>query len=174
MNASPRFYTLFAPFTDPLCRWWRSRGHGVHSPFAYRFIRGVLREKTHYYNYGEIDRLGGDTGWHRLLFRLVCEFEPKQLRAAHLSADERTVVNLADSRVSMPPEVSVPGHFPAGVIEFCGGNAVATVIRDIRTERLGWTRLLETLHAGMTFTNGTVGIVVERPDLPRQDFRINF
>lgn len=166
--------TLLATLTEPLSRWWRSRGHGVHSPFAYRFIRGVLREKTQYYNYGEIDRLGGDTSWHRLLFRLVCEFEPEQLLATHLSVDERTVIRLADSRVSMSPDAPLPDNLPPGVMELRGKVTVAMVIRDIRSDGHRWNNLLETLHAGMTFTNGTVGIVVERPGLPRQDFRVNF
>ena len=174
VSASPGSTNIFAAVAEPLRRWWRSRGHGVHSPFAYRFIRGVLREQGHYYNYSEIDSLGGDTHWHRLLFRLVCEFEPEQLLATHLSVDERTVIRLADSRVSMPPDVPLPDNLPADVLEMRGKVTVAMVIRDISSDSHRWANLLESLRAGMTFTNGTVGIVVERPGLPRQDFRINF
>ena len=174
MSASDGTPGVFAALTEPLRRWWRSRGHGVHSPYAYRFIRNVLREKGQYYHYSEIDRLGGDTHWHRLLFRLVCEFEPQQLLATHLSVDECKVIRLADSRVNLPPEVSVPDNMPPGVMELRGAVTMAMVIRDIRSDIRRWDNLLETLRGGMTFTNGTVGIVVERPGLPRQDFRINF
>ena len=39
-------------------RWRHSRGFGVHSPFAYRFVTDVLRPGQYgYYAYHEADRL---------------------------------------------------------------------------------------------------------------------
>ena len=41
--------------TTPLTRWRTSLGFGVHSPFAFRFIREVLRERRcAYYAYTDI------------------------------------------------------------------------------------------------------------------------
>ncbi|MDE6524298.1 MAG: hypothetical protein K2L66_01945 [Paramuribaculum sp.] len=39
----------------PIKRRWRGRGNGVHSPFAYRFITEVLRQKDAYYAYDQLD-----------------------------------------------------------------------------------------------------------------------
>ena len=167
-------YTSFSSVSSNVRRWWRSRGHGVHSPFAFRFIRGVLREKAPYYNYSVIEGLGGDVAWHKLLFRLVCEFEPMAVMSSHLSEAECKVIELADSRVALlPPSVS-PAHFPPGAIEMKAPGVTALVIRDLNACPHEWERLHVSLESGMTFTNGTTGIVVVRPDLPRQDFEINF
>lgn len=159
---------------DLIRRRWRSRGHGVHSPFAYRFIRSVLREKTSYYSYEEVDRLGGDRKWHRLLFRLVCEAEPTVVHATHLSEDERRVVALADSRAEIPGVSKFPASFPPGVIEMTGGEMRMIVIRDLSLSPGEWPRITASLDEGMTFTNGRTGIVVFRQGLPRQDFEIDF
>lgn len=36
---------------------WQRRGFGVHSPYAYRLITEVLREKAQFYAYDEIQSL---------------------------------------------------------------------------------------------------------------------
>lgn len=52
-------------------RWWRSRGFGVHSPFAFRMITRVLcDEGAHYYAFGEIDARCKDRHERRLARRL--------------------------------------------------------------------------------------------------------
>lgn len=74
----------------------RSRGFGVHSPFAYSFITKVLREKeAQYYAYGEIDAFcprarkatfneifaGKDISIPEahLIFRILCHFNPSHV-----------------------------------------------------------------------------------------------
>ena len=154
-------------------RVWRSRGHGVHSPFASRFILGVLREKTPYYSYRPIEQLGGDVRWHKLLFRLVAEFEPESVMSSHLSQAERRVITLADSRVSLPVR-GTHNNFPAGAIELKALEVTVVIVRDLKGNPGEWERVCRSLDYGMTFTNGTIGIVVIRHDLPRQDFEIDF
>ena len=67
-------------------RFRNRKGYGVHSPFAYSFIRGVVLETTPYYAYSELARL--HPWWVRwgrmyplscrqLLFRLANFAEPK-------------------------------------------------------------------------------------------------
>lgn len=85
MNLIKRYYTAFR-------RYNRSKGYGVHSPFAYNFIRNVLREKYPYYAYNELKEqrkrakvlLAKKAGQHRLIsyssakmiFRIACHFSP--------------------------------------------------------------------------------------------------
>ena len=44
-------------YRTALQRHHRSKGHGIHSPFAYRFVRFVLCEKSPYYSYEELGEL---------------------------------------------------------------------------------------------------------------------
>lgn len=41
-------------YRTALSRHHRSKGHGIHSPFAFHFVRFVLREKLPYYSYNEL------------------------------------------------------------------------------------------------------------------------
>ncbi len=40
-----------------MSRHHRSKGHGIHSPFAFNFVRFVLREKCPYYCYDDMSQL---------------------------------------------------------------------------------------------------------------------
>lgn len=52
-------------------RWWRSKGHGVHSPLAYRLITRVLcDEGADYYAFHVIDPLCANAKECRLAHRL--------------------------------------------------------------------------------------------------------
>ncbi len=44
-------------YRTALSRHHRSKGHGIHSPFAFNFVRFVLREKSPYYCYDEMGEL---------------------------------------------------------------------------------------------------------------------
>lgn len=148
-------------------RLWRGRGHGVHSPFAYRFITNVLRLKGRYYASAELDRMP-DPRWCTLLFRLVCEFEP---RCVEVPEDSTPAVcralALADSRVEVK-------NVASDAVIMYSQNGVVTVYRDIRITPAGWESKRVSMTSGMTFTDGRMAVVVERSDLPRQDFKINF
>ena len=59
------------------------------------------------------------------------------------------------------------------IVMKCRGLSV-TGVRDVLSSRAHWEDMKSGMRCGMTFTNGRVGIVVPRADLPRQDFEINF
>lgn len=44
-------------YRTALSRHHRSKGHGIHSPFAFNFVRFVLREKSSYYCYDSMKQL---------------------------------------------------------------------------------------------------------------------
>ncbi len=71
-------------------RMWQRRGFGVHSPYAYRLITEVLREKAQFYAYDEIQSLLRQASKQkadykvkkkrgRLLFRIVNRYQPEQI-----------------------------------------------------------------------------------------------
>lgn len=79
-------------YCSALKRYRQSLGFGVHSPFAFAFIRGVLVEKSPYYAYKRLATarrmsldMANNKGRHRrvislksakLLFRVTCRFNP--------------------------------------------------------------------------------------------------
>lgn len=44
-------------YRTALSRHHRSKGHGIHSPYAYNFVRNVLREKSPYYSYSDMKEM---------------------------------------------------------------------------------------------------------------------
>lgn len=71
-------------------RIWQRRGFGVHSPYAYRLITEVLREKARFYAYDEIQYILNNSSGQRadykvkkkrgrLLFRIVNRYQPEQI-----------------------------------------------------------------------------------------------
>ncbi len=147
-------------------RLWRGRGHGVHSPFAYRFITNVLRLKGRYYASDELERMP-DPRWHTLLFRLVCEFEPERVAVPDGFHSWRSVIGMADSRAEVL-------NGDPDVVLMYSQKGVVTVFRDIDETSGEWERKRASMLSGMTFTDGRMAVAVERADLPRQDFEIDF
>ena len=148
-------------------RWWRGKGHGVHSPFAYRFIRSVLRERGSYYASTELSRMA-DPKWCGLLFRLVCEFEPVSVVSPSFTGEERRTIALADSRVAF----GIGGR--EGCLSLECGSMTVTVVRDVCASGPLWEEMKGEMRHGMAFTDGRRVVLVPRPDLPRQDFETAF
>lgn len=82
-------------YLTALRRYNRSRGFGIHSPFAFYFVRRVLREKCPYYAYDSLrdcrrnaiklvkkrqlkKRILSDKN-ARMLFRIACYFKPETI-----------------------------------------------------------------------------------------------
>lgn len=147
-------------------RLWRGRGHGVHSPFAYRFITNVLRFQGCYYASAELERMS-DPRWHKLLFRLVCEFEPMGVYVPDDTPIVRRTLELADTRVGVKKGAS-------DAVIMYSQKGVVTAWRDIKITSAEWERKRVSMTSGMTFTDGRMAVAVEREDLPRQDFEIDF
>lgn len=93
-------------------RHHRSGGFGIHSPFAYNFVRTVLRERTPYYAYGQIGQLVGTIKMGttrrqrremdllserdaRLLFRVTNFFNPRRILQVGAATGVESVTMLA-------------------------------------------------------------------------------
>ncbi len=107
--------TTLKSFCTAIKRYHRSKGHGIHSPFAFNFTVKVIHERTPFYAYEDIDRWHDEArrltkrrhgviapGTAKLLFRVTCHFQP---RAILFIGDSSGVAPLAmmraDSRVPM-------------------------------------------------------------------------
>ena len=98
-------------------RHHRSGGFGIHSPYAYRFVRNVWRQPLPYYAYGDLGLLIGtiqdgttrqqrremdliDEREARLLFRLTNFFNPQRILQLGLATGVESVAMLAVNRES--------------------------------------------------------------------------
>lgn len=115
-------------------RHHRSRGFGIHSPFAFRFVREVLRERLPYYAYRRINALRAQAatlcrgkvipaGEARMLFRIVNHFNPVHMLQVGVNSGVECASMLAVSSRSTLC-LCHPGldAFPAAgsIVEACG------------------------------------------------------
>lgn len=196
-----RFYRSVPGFRR-IKRAWRSRGFGIHSPFAFRFITCVLRQRSPYYGYDRLRSLAdGRSEFRRaaLIFRLVCEFVPDTVVVeADLPAVISASVRLADSRIRLvesgsmdilpdgsttvmlicgkitPDDADASQNSSAGhgLIDSIFSQGGVVVILD--ADRRSYLSLARWMKYGMSFTNRRTAIFFSRADLPRQDFEVNF
>lgn len=89
-------------YLTSLNRYRRSRGFGVHSPFAYYFIKRVIKEHCGYYSYPVInraaDRADMSRSEARLLFRVANYFnQPVMMVAAENAAAMTALQSVASA-----------------------------------------------------------------------------
>ena len=107
-------------------RFNRSRGFGIHSPFAFDFVTSTLRERYRYYAYADLAdvrsharrliaesgrradrRLISEKGMRRL-FRIVCRFNPSEMLEIGSDYGPATAAMLlprSDSRLVCAPDL---------------------------------------------------------------------
>lgn len=88
--------TKFERYLTAWPRYHRSKGFGIHSPFAFRFVLRVLRERCPYYAYASLDAKRGEVlavpkrvrgkashvasrNEMRMLFRIANCFNPQRM-----------------------------------------------------------------------------------------------
>lgn len=126
-------------------RYHRSKGHGIHSPFAFYFVLNVLRGRLPYYAYEDIEVLRNfvisktKTFWRhpriisfknaKLLFRIVNYFNPTEIfqlgtnygmsSASMLAVSSKTELFLCEANVNEYPITSeILSHFGNKVFNF--------------------------------------------------------
>ena len=142
-------------------RRWRSRGFGIHSPFAYAFVTETLAAKG-----------AGD-----------CE---ERVRA--VAGKEYRRMALLPDTIALYPEADDTAR---QVIEMAAGSRQPRIIRaddtaaetptfyfisgiDNGEARDLWQRISSRHTRGMDFTDLHMGILCPYPHLPRQSYRIVF
>ena len=81
----------------PRAGWWprlrHSRGFGVHSPFAYAFIRDAIRGHYAYYAYELADAVPARAAELRLLVRVCAFLNPSCVAVSAADTDARRIVS---------------------------------------------------------------------------------
>lgn len=163
-------------------RWRHGKGFGVHSPFAFDFLRSELRAPKGYAYY-DYDRLPQSDRYDRrtlrLLFRVLLRLHPQRVciegadpalrqivrlacpSANEAQADEADMLILADEN-----DAIAPGRYAHLII----------LPPYSRTKMRLWRSRLRSAQRGMSFGNhhSHAMIFVANPKLPRQDFDIRF
>ncbi len=179
-------------FIRYLAKLRRSRGFGVHSPFAFAFLMNVLNErKAAYYAYPELDALASglrERNENRLMFRLLAYFNPSEVLIIGRSTAslDFAVAKAAGSAVASRSE-TVPARWPElTIVNDVAGNAPmpelncsqgdrVIVVRGLARKAANsalFSRLLSEAECGMAFYDRDLGIFVGRKTLPRQDFPV--
>lgn len=176
-----------------LQRFGRSCGFGIHSPFAYDFVRRVLRQPCAYYAYDEIDRLARQaripSDYMRLLFRVALHLQPSAVaiigdhidicsEILTLALPETTIQNIRNAtnrsdadfmvifgNVQNDTEITSDIH----ALTDRGGSFI---IFDMTIEENLLISPDQELKHGMSFSNGRTVVYVGKRHLPRQHFDI--
>lgn len=153
-------------------RAWRSRGFGVHSPYAYRFITTVLRPTGEYYDYAAI----GSDSLSRRLYRVLLDLAPATIvRSGPLSPSQDTACTLAAAAVASafrsPKSVIVSPGAIVGItylrrVLASGGSVIFTDLRDTRSSEI----FAELVPDAMAFAGIRLAVLTGAPGLPHQLF----
>ena len=129
-------------------------GYGVHSPFAFNFIKQVLEEHDAYYAYSAIDR--GLRWWQRFRYR----------RHQHL------LFRLHNFWTADKGEISVESAKDAGQVQFREG--LMLVLTDIHKYRGEWAQVRRSPQVTVTFDLYDMGIAFCLARLNTQDYIVNW
>ena len=185
-------------FWSRVCRFRNRNGYGVHSPFAYNFIKGVVYERGCYYAYPELEKRrrkrsaalrGLSAKSDRLMFRIANYCRPGTVS---LVGEKAAVTAEYIKAGSARAEVSV---FPGAELEFvfasrgsdflsvfhiaaqcAGDNAfyAAAGIHDCRESELRWKEICNDGRAVVTFDLYELGLVFFDKNLNRQNYTVSF
>lgn len=157
-----------------LGRWWRSKGHGVHSPLAFRLVTGVLRDPG--YGWYAYSKLRGP--YERLLFRVACEFDPRCVtlpEGTELTDGEREAFRAARSTVRFSRAMAGEDGGAPFIFADTDTEALVLPVRgEVFVRRRSGCPLLGPEDHGICLTDGRMALIVMRPDLTPQTFEVNF
>lgn len=193
---------------DTLCRTIRwgvrfrkRRGYGVHSPFAFGMITGVVYEKGRYYAYENIEKAYHKehlkaSPWRMKDYKLVFRLANFQQPQAGLIVDKRgdSLLRMAltkgcqHCRFHFVDREMIPSQEKYDLIIVTEGwehqvRLLLSLLREGgmlvvkglgRRQRTAWNALLKQREAQVTFDLYDFGILLYRPTLQRQHYVVNY
>lgn len=149
-------------------------GFGIHSPFAYRFVREVLRPGSHYAYYA-YSRSQLQRPFARLLYRILIHLQPQTI-AVYADAPEKAhwveIINIA------LPHVRIVDHAAdfsliVGVTDTNIPHPTGHILFTDSKHPLIPELSKQMLH-GHIYRNSRRTLIVSNPTLPFQSFDIAF
>lgn len=166
----------------------RSRGFGIHSPFAYDLVMNTLRDSNVYshYAYDSLDAFGQSpygVTLLRLIVRLIARFNPGEvLVSGDPSGVLARVVEIAGAQLASTgysPEMVIlagrgddPGALDVAVRCVNAGGTV--LLLDRRRDAQVAEAVKKSMDRGMTFYSRHKFLATGARHLPRQDFELMF
>lgn len=157
-----------------LTRWWRGRGFGVHSPFAYKFITETLHCPYAYYAYQPIAdeaRTRREMEDAERLFRIVLHFRPRRVeRRGTPSVAMETAVAEASAafRVASEQLLTIIAE-PQSTVNVEPNSVTVFVGRGCKSAE----NLPKKHDYGMIFRGRRMIVVVMSTALPFQQFDVD-
>ena len=163
-------------------RWRHGKGFGVHSPFAFDFLRSELRAPRGYayYDYDslpESDIYSRDT--MRLLYRVLLRLRPQRICIIGCDRALADIVSRACPYARQASVTEADMLIVANEKDAIAAQAQANLLilpPYGRTKMRLWHSKLRSAQRGMSFgcRHSRALIFVANPKLPRQDFDIRF
>lgn len=168
---------------NAVIRYRRTRGFGVHSPFAYGFITQVLGCTYPYYCWPQLEaevKSAGKMRWRdaRAMFRTLNQMNPANVYVCPEDPyDAALIVEMwnGNCEITSVPSGSrflvIGDESPCETEDIIAGGK--TVFFTSVANPL-WHKLLLEMERGQSFTNSVTGIVVCNPKLPLHHFEISY
>lgn len=151
-----------------------SRGFGIHSPFAYRFITEVIHQPYAYYAYA---RIAGST--ERLLFRVLVDLAPRRI-AVYGPSEWGAAAKAARPHAAVTPRRPDFVAADFGALSADERKAVIEALRQgasffgVGLSPNEEAKIKASMPQGMTFANARGTLIAAVRKLPRQDFELLF
>ena len=175
-----------------LSRFRHRRGYGVHSPFAYTFIRDVALERSQYYAYDTLAKL--HPWWvrwfglypltcRRLLFRVANYVHPQAIRVIggtdienrylQAAVPSATITDKAADFVYVSRNQQNEAQDIAASMPSNGVMVVEGIHADSKALNT-WHQIQADDHTGISFDLYTYGIVFFDQSRHKQQYIVNF
>lgn len=177
-----------------LFRFRHRRGYGIHSPFAFNFVTGVVYEQGMYYAYPELKAMykklrpnGVRLKDGKLLFRLANFAQPRVIELVGYQVDSWVARCLSEgcshARIVGEDELSQADFVllsrdevlkAEDVLDSLPTGGTLVVMHTMGRNRRAWRSAVAHPRAVITFNLADFGIVMVRPELNKQHYVINY
>ena len=161
----------------------RRRGFGIHSPFAFDFVRRVIAQPCSFYCYTKLDaaarRNDVSPSLLRLIFRVALFFRPSEV--SYLGACSPVVKVAVDFACPRPNKcdgarmVIASGSLEESELNVamkCAQDGGTVMFLDLKSDASASSAVWAAAEHGMMFCGSDTAIYVGLHHLPRQSFNV--